>query len=250
MILAGIASGQQRERDREQVRCSGKLKGVGPGVLQVESDKGERWLIAVESRPQEISFQGSATPEFLRAGMLVQFNAALDKKGEAQDPIREIKVVAQRMGLQLGLQPGTAAGGGLFNSDDESKKKKKGRADTAPYLVTGTLRSIKDGRMYVAAGSTVKAELADNCQVAVDISDISLAREGDNVEVEGWRYANQANQVYARRVTITTDKLLGGESKRRPTIKGDQESQQERPTRKSDAEGKGKTKGEDPKKEQ
>jgi hypothetical protein len=240
LSITSFASAQQR--DREQGRWTGKLKGLAPRVLQVESDKGERWLVAVEARPQEVSFQGSATPDFLRPGMLVQFRASIDKKGEAQDEIGEIKVVTQRMGIQLGLQAdGGVAGGGLFesNDDDGNKKKKKVRGDASPFLVTGTLRSIKDGKMYVAAGPTVKAELSDNCQVSLDISDFSLAREGDNVEIEGWRYVNQSNQIYARRLTITADKPLGiDEKKRRPIAKSDEKKPEDKKAEDKKAEDK------------
>jgi hypothetical protein len=247
LFVAGILSlptfGFSQQREREPGRWTGKLKGVGPGgVLQVQGDKGEQWLVAVEARPQDISYQGSSTQAFLRPGMLVQFNASLDKKGEAQEPISELKVVSQRMGIQLGLQAGGSAGAGLFNSaDDEGKKKKKVRTD-ASYQVTGTLRSIKDGKIYVAAGTTVKAELTNNCQVSIDVADVSLAREGDTVEIGGWRYANQANQLYARNLTITADKPLGSdEKKRRTPAKGDEKKTEEKksdekaPARKADA---------------
>lgn len=220
LVVATHIGAQQRER--EPARCAGKLKGVAGGVLQVETEKGEQMLIAIDPRARELSFQGVAGPAFLRPGMLVQFRAPLDKKGEAQEDITELKVVSQRMGLQLGVLPdGGFTGGDLFagNDDDGAKKKRKSRTDATPYVVTGALRSIKDGKMYVAAGATVKAELADSCQISIDVSDISLAREGDSVEVtEGWRYANQATQIYASRLTIVSEKPLGVEEKRRRTL--------------------------------
>lgn len=227
--LCGTVSAQQQQR--EQGRWTGKLKGIGAGgVLQVESDKGEQWLVALERRPQEVSFQGSATPAFLRPGMLVQFTAMIDKKGEAQEPLGEIKVISPRTGIQIGLQAGGNLGAGLFNSndDDANKKKKKVRSDTASYLVTGTLRSIKDRKMYIAAGATIKAEVADNSRVNFDITDFSLAREGDSVEIQGWRYPNQANQLYASRLTIIADKLLDpDEKKRRPGTKSEEKKPDE-----------------------
>jgi hypothetical protein len=243
--LTAVVAAQQRER--EPARGVGKLTGLAPGVIQMETSKGEKWLVAIEGRTPDISFQASATPAFVQAGMLVQFRAQLDKKGEAQDQITQVKVISQRMGIQVGVQAdGGFTGDDLFASNDEEggKKKKKVRADASPYLVTGAVRSIKDGKMYVAAGATVKAELSDNCKVDVDISDIRLAREGDSVEInEGWRYPNQPNQVYARRLTITAEKPLGvDEKKRRPTTKGDDKKTEEKKTdekkkEKSPAEG-------------
>ena len=240
LCLTGVVAAQKREG--EQVRGVGKLTGLAPGVIQMETSKGERWFVAVEARSPDISFQASATPAFVQAGMLVQFRAQLDKKGEAQEEITQLKVTSQRMGIQVGVQPdGGFTGGDLFASNDEDggKKKKKARADVSPYLVTGAVRSIKDGKMYVAAGPTVKAALADNCKVDVDISDIRLAREGDSVEInDGWRYPNQPNQVYARRLTITAEKPLGvDEKKRRPTTKSDDKKSDEKKKEKSAAEG-------------
>jgi hypothetical protein len=230
MLWCACGSVLAQKQQREPGRWMGKLKGIGPGgVLQVESDKGEQWLVALDRRPQEVSFQGSATPAFLRPGMLVQFTAMIDKKGEAQEPLGEIKVISQRMGIQLGLQAGGNLGAGLFNSDDDSdKKKKKVRSDTSSYLVTGTLRSINNGKMYIAAGATIKAEVADNCRVNFDIADFSLARAGDSVEIHGWRYPNQANQLYASRLTIIADKVLDPEEKkRRPGTKNEEKKPDE-----------------------
>lgn len=231
LLACVCATVSAQKQQRENGRWMGKLKGIGPGgILQVESDKGDQWLVALDRRPQEVSFQGSATPAFLRPGMLVQFNAMIDKKGEAQEPLGEIKVISPRMGIQIGLQAGGNLGAGLFNSDDDdgNKKKKKARSDTSSYLVTGTLRSVSNGKMYIAAGATIKAEVADNCQVNFDITDFSLARQGDSVEVQGWRYPNQANQLYASRLTIIADKLLDPEEKkRRPATKGDEKKPDE-----------------------
>ena len=243
--LPGLAWSQKRgeKKDTERVRCVGKLKGIAPGVLQVETEKGERMLVAIEPRAQEVSFVGEATPAFVQAGMLVQFSASLDKKGEAQEKINQLKVVSPKNGIQVGLQAeGGFAGGELFASgDDDGKKKKKSRsAESGQYQVTGTVRSIKDGKMYVAAGAVVKAELAENCQVSLEVSDIRLAREGDNVEADGWRYPNQATQMYANRVNITAEKPLGvDEKKRRPTTtKEDDKKSEEKPKAGADKDGK------------
>lgn len=220
LVSAGVLHSQQRG-EREPARCAGKLRGMAGGVLHVETEKGERMAVAIDPRAREVSFQGVAGPAFLRPGMLVQFRAPLDKKGEAQEEISEMKVVSQRMGIQVGVQAdGGFTGGDLFagNDEDAGKKKRKSRNDTTPYVVTGTLRSIKDGKFYVAAGATVKGELSDNCQVSIDITDISLAREGDSVEVDGWRYPNQSAQIYASRLMIVSDKPLGVEEKKRRTL--------------------------------
>jgi hypothetical protein len=233
--LSGGVAAQQREREREPGRWVGKLKGAGPGLLQVESEQGERWLVSLAGRIQDVSFQGIGTPALLRPGMLVQFSAAIDKRGEAQEEVAELKLISQRMGIQLGAQPSAPAAGGLFASEEENApKKKKGRAEATSYHVTGTVRSIKDDKLYVVAGALIKVELADNCQVIVDVADISLAREGDSVEIEGWRYPNQPNQLYPQRLVIVAEKPLGVEEKRRRPTKGGEKKEDEEPPAKAD----------------
>jgi hypothetical protein len=162
----------------------------------------------------------------MRTGMLVQFRATLDKKGEANSPITEIRVIALRDGIQLGLQQeGGFAGGELFASDEDSTDKKKKKVlDNKQFQISGTLRSIKDRKVQVAAGGVVvRGELAENCGVSIDISDYSFAREGDPISLQGWHLAGKPDQIHATNLVITAEKpLLPSDEtkKRRTTPKG------------------------------
>ena len=201
----------QQQPQREHVRCEGKIKAMARGLLHVVGEDGQQWLVAVEAKPQDISFQASTTPAFLRTGMLVQFRSVLDKKAEAQSPITEIRVIAPREGIKLGLTPEGGFGGGeLFASEDDAAgKKKKKNSDDKQFQVAGTIRSIKDRKIQVTAGGfTVKGELAENCGVSLDIADYSFAREGDPISLQGWHHVGKPNQIYATNLVITAEKPL------------------------------------------
>jgi hypothetical protein len=206
-----ITLAQQKQPQRENVRCEGKIKAMARGLIHVVGEDGQQWLISVDAKPQDISYQATSTPAFLRSGMLVQFRATLDKRGESQSPITEIRVIAPRDGIQLGLQQAGGFGGGeLFASeDDPANKKKKKSADDKQYQVSGTLRGIKDRKIQVAAGGVlVKGELAENCGVSLDISDYTFAREGDPISLQGWHVVGKPDQIHATNMVITAEKPL------------------------------------------
>jgi hypothetical protein len=223
-ICVADLDAQQKQPQREHVRCEGKIKAMARGLIHVVGEDGQQWLVTVEAKPQDISFQATSTPAFLRPGMLVQFKATLDKKGEAAGPITEIKVIAPRAGVQLGLQQeGGFTGGELFASDDASSDKKKKRiVENKQYQVSGMLKGIKDRKLQVAAsGGIVRGELAENCGVSIDISDYSLAREGDPITLQGWHIAGKPDQIHATNLVITAEKpLLPSEGTKKRAGKG------------------------------
>ncbi|MGE0760906.1 MAG: hypothetical protein AB7O38_28100 [Pirellulaceae bacterium] len=208
LFLAASAAAQQpRQVPRENVRFKGTIKALARGLLQVEDEEGAQRLVAIEASPQDISFAGLAGPSFLRPGMLVQFSAVVDKKGEATRPITEVKVVTPRPGLELGARSeGGLEGKALFATDEEEKQ---GGGTDKPFFISGIVRAVKEGKiLVVVAGAAVRGELADNCTVSVNIADYSLARSGDAVEIAGWHVAGQPQQVRAQQVSIVASKPL------------------------------------------
>ena len=57
----------------------------------------------------------------------------------------------------------------------------------------------------------VQCPLARNAKVSVDVSDYSLARDGDTVELNGWYYLGRKNRVFARTVSISSSHKLSME---------------------------------------
>lgn len=215
----------QANDQRMTVQTKGALKAVAAGAIQVVSADGEKWVIKVDPRSKYNVFQGSADVSFLRPGMLVEFRNSFDKKGKPQGDVSSLKVFSPRDDSRLGLTPvssGVSAGGLFSDSDeDEKKKKKPAQPEALPYIVAGPIRAIKDNKMSVAVGGAlVKVDLADKVQIAFNLADFSLVREGDSVEASGWTYPDQPNLIVANRLTITASKPLGAEddkSKKKPS---------------------------------
>lgn len=206
----------QANAERKNVQAKGALKAVAAGAIQVVNAEGEQWVVKVDPRSKYNVFQGSADVSFLRPGMLVEFRNSFDKKGKPQGDVSALKVFSPRDDSRLGLTPvsGGVATGGLFSDSDEeeNKKKKTQQPEVLPYIVAGPIRAIKDNKMSVAVGGVLlRVELADKVQIAFNLADFSLVREGDTVDASGWSYPDQPNLVMASRLTITAAKPLGAE---------------------------------------
>jgi hypothetical protein len=203
----------QEDLPRETVMAKGVVKGVRPGVLAIVTEQGEQWLVKVPDRPQDVSFVASANRSWLRPGMLVKFQNSFDAKGKPVALVRQLEVISLRADTQLGLIPDSKFGGGatgLFS--DEEPTKKQSAPETMSFTVAGTLRGFKDGHILVAAGGTpVQSQLDEKASISVDVSDYSLAREGDSVQVNGWYYLGQRDRVFSNRLTISSTQKLGME---------------------------------------
>jgi hypothetical protein len=224
LLIATVVCAQQGERQRENVRAKGKLKGVRPGLLAVETSEGEQWLVKVDARPQNISFVASADPNWLRPGMLVKFKNTFDAKGKPQATVRQLEVISPRTDTKLGLIAGSSLGSANVFSDEEPKKKKKA-PKTKSFTVAGTLRGLKNRKLVVAAGRTlVKSELDEKAKISVDVADYSLGREGDSIELSGWYYLGRKDRVYATRISISSSRMLGEEVPTKGTKKKEKKS--------------------------
>jgi len=209
IFATSIVGGQ--ELPREKVTANGVVKGVRPGLLAIVTEQGEQWLVKTPDRPQSVSFVASAERSWLRPGMLVKFKNSFDAKGKPVALVRQLEVISLRADTQLGLIPDAKLGGsGLFSSDEPTKK--QSAPETMSFTVVGTLRGFKDGNLLVAAGGTaVQSQLDEKASISVDVSDYSLAREGDSVRVNGWCYPGRRDQVFSTQLTVSSKQKLGAE---------------------------------------
>lgn len=213
ILIATSLSWSQEALPRETVTAKGVVKGVRPGVLAIVTEQGEQWLVKVPDRPQDVSFVASANRSWLRPGMLVKFKNTFDVKGKPVALVRQLEVISLRADTQLGLIPDSQFGGGvaaLFSSDEPVKKKSV--PETMSFTVAGTLRGVKDGNILVVAGGTpVQSQLDEKASISIDVSDYTLAREGDSVQVTGWYYLGQRDRVFSNRLSISSTQKLGVE---------------------------------------
>ena len=225
LILPVIALGQDLEK--EQFNASGTFKGIAaPGVLQMASGEGDMWLVKVEAKPQDITFSGTAEKSFLRTGMFVEFRAAVSKRGTIAEPVAMLTVFTPSDGRPPGILPDGDLGGGgngLFGEEkkEEPKERKaaaKPKADDTVYRVAGAISKIgRGGDITVSAGGAqVKANLAEECKISVDLNDLSFISAGDKVTVGGWFYKVRPLERVVNKVEVIAANPLTDGSKKKP----------------------------------
>jgi hypothetical protein len=148
---------------------------------------------------------GSDTADFIKAGVAVEFTAEVDKEYTVKENVTMLTVVTLTDKRRAGLFPegsegaspaaqdksGSAAGGnGIANPAPADKDGKKAEKPTGAgavewpgtCAVRGTVQRCEAGKFTVETGKgTVKADLADDAQIAVDMADISHAKKGDAI---------------------------------------------------------------------
>jgi hypothetical protein len=84
------------------------------------------------------------------------------------------------------------------------------------FTVRGTIKSCKDGKITVAAGrsATIKAELASDVTIDVNMSDARVAQRDDKVKVSGVCNPANPNMVMAETIKIELANPLSGAKKR------------------------------------
>jgi len=157
-------------------------------LLQVQNKSGDTWLMKVEAPAEMITVRGTAQPNFLRKGMFVRFTAKLNEKGVIETPVEELFVFTPHQGFKLGIILESADEPADENAKKIRRRSKRG-VTPGQYLVAGRLSAFNKDSIAVAAGKQVKAKLAENATIRIDvIGDYSLVKKGDSVEYRGMYY--------------------------------------------------------------
>jgi hypothetical protein len=214
--------GQQPNIQWENTELSGAIKGMQGSLIQVAAGGGENWVVQVDARPQDVVFQGTADPAFVKAGMLVEFKAKVNKRGQAAEPVTQLTIFTVREGRGVGVQADGAAAkgeGDLFTSKPEEEKKPapKGKPEDPVYQVAGQITKLSRGEMTInCAGTTIKADLDKEAKIQVDVNHLQWAQIGDKIDLRA-RYPmgqKAAGQGLATQLTVVGSTLLGEPKKR------------------------------------
>jgi len=146
--------------------------------------------------------------------LIVRFSAKMSSKGLVKDPIGELAVIEASELNQIGAQPDLAPG------EDLKKAEKEGPVE---WVVIGAIRSVKKNQLQIAAGGkAIKAEVADDCKITVDVSDLSIVQAGDEISVVGKQYpglqvggASQPGQVIGDKIDVVLAKPLTAPGKKK-----------------------------------
>jgi hypothetical protein len=212
-LSAQMPAGQNRRNaNRERVRLTGSLVDMRPGLLQVKDEEGQAWLVQMPRNLDQVSYVGTAKADWLRPGMWVRFRGSFNARGQMETPLGELSVFTPRRDDRLGLMPEERFGEGLFGDDKPSARGPGAKAEAVPYSVAGRVAGLSRGKMRVAAGPMpLVVDLPDEVRISIDVADVTLARQGDVVEVQGWSSPMAPYRVMARRVTIRSEEPLTGQ---------------------------------------
>lgn len=211
LLIAGFASYSYAQRpqrgpqipkiEAKRKTVEGTLENMRPGFLQVATPEGI-WVVAVD-RKAKVKVTGSAEPEYLRPGMFVRFEVELDARQRVPPDakIQEITIFTPQAPTDLGI---ASAQGGFASESEEEKKEPASQG--SKYSVGGKLTGVKNGKLTVAAGETIKADLAEDATVGVDITDYRVASKGDKVTAEGTYI--QEGKLFSTEITIALQNPL------------------------------------------
>jgi hypothetical protein len=168
---------QQPAAVKQELHGKGEYEAASNGIMKAVLD-GKPWYLKFD-KGATVKVMGTATADFLSPGIFVRFKAELDRRGKASAPITELDIFTPDAKNPVGA----VTEGGAF-----AEAPKKGPAATpTAYTVAGRISSMHKGNMTVACGNmTVKADVAPEATIKIDVADPSWAAAGDKIEVKGY----------------------------------------------------------------
>ncbi len=186
------------------VSGTGTFVGATQGLLQVSADG-----VVYQVRPEggaKIEITGTAGPDFLKPGLVIKFQAALDPNGavknKAINPINSLEIITPRIGETLGAVPTGA------DAAANAKANPPVPATARTLAIIGRIVSYAKGELSVSAdGRVFKADLDPAPVIKVRVSDFRYARAGDEVDLTG--YFVRPGLFVANRVGVKLANPLG-----------------------------------------
>jgi hypothetical protein len=242
---------QQQQQRSQRIKTGGTFVSGNTSQIQITTNTNQS--IAVTLGPKtEVSVSGTAEQDYLKSGVIVEFVAEVAKGGAVAEKISHLVVVSPSTDRPAGLYPpestvlgkkiekeekavgGRPKAGADAGIADAPVKPAKNRADSqggdtfggkpaktqktpqfpASYAVRGTIKLSKNGAITVSTGRvTVKAELASDATIDVDMSDLKAVQRDDRVTVSGYTTQAQPNFVLAESIKIELANPLTGTKK-------------------------------------
>lgn len=214
-LAVAVGSEAAAQNEKKEYLGKGSIGELGPEGIQFNDAEGKTVLVGINRGKTKVTVTGAAEPGFLSPGRVVRFSAAMTNKGFVEEKIKELSVIETSDVVRVGAQPDLSPG------EDLKEAEKKG---PVTWIVIGPIRTFKNNQLQVnAGGKAIKAELADDCKITIDVSDFTIAREGDEISVEGTVFQEgqrvgditTPTQVLGAKVEITLSKPLTAPSKKK-----------------------------------
>ncbi|NQT36807.1 MAG: hypothetical protein HQ581_04925 [Planctomycetes bacterium] len=204
--MLSAAASELRAQPRpapQRISAKGTVKEVYPrlGIVMTTATQ-QTWQIAIP-QTANVKVTGTAEENFLKPGMFIQFNGEVDKRGNyVLGKVGQLLIFnpsRERMPGMFGADPtlggGGQAGGGLgagapMFGPAPGAEKPGGPANKGMgmALLGGQISTLKGKRMTVAVpnvNARLRVELADEVKIGVEVTDFSVAQEGDKIQISG-----------------------------------------------------------------
>jgi len=249
--LRNMNPAMQRMQTMQSIKTGGKLVSASQSQLQLSTNANQTINVTI-GPDTEVSVTGTAEQDYLKSGVTIEFVAEIDKTHAVKEKIIKLTVVSLSTDRPAGLSPpefsttekkgkngdkadakplppdpgtgdaGPAKGRNKKEADPFGNKpgKAQGGAPQLPgtFTVRGTIKMCKEGKITVSAGRgpTIKAELANDATIDVDMADLHAVQRDDKVTVNGFTSQARPNMVLAKSISIELANPLTG-AKKHPT---------------------------------
>ena len=214
----------------QSAEIEGTFDDVMSGGFMVTDGKGQLWHVIVP-RNAKIEVTGTATADYLRAGLLVELTGELEGHVAIKGKVSELKIVSPSPERPLGIFSGEADKASDASGDAGDKPAKRGKtagktagkgaaagapAGGGPCRIVGRLGG-RGGKFSIQAGhGTLQLTLDDQPTINVELTDYTLAAKGDKVSIKGMKQPARPGLAQASEVKIELAEPLSGAKKKAP----------------------------------
>ena len=207
---------QQQQKFNQPTEIQGTLEGAMQGRLVVLAADNRPWQVGIPANAKE-QVTGTASPECLQNGLLVELKAKIDDRGAIEDKVGELSIVSLSQERRVGLFPseenaeqpgfGDEVGDKPAKSAKAAKRTKgsagKNAIHAGTYRIVGKLSVGHNGKLAVLAGrSPLSFELAEQPTITIDTSNYSIASKGDKITVKGLVGPNNRGVLMAQATEV------------------------------------------------
>ena len=208
LLLPSVSHAQPPASANEIASFKGTLKGFNRGVITATREDGTDVMVKPPEDASAFVFTASAKPQFLQRGMMVRFQGSFAPNGTPTAPITKVEIFQPVNPQAIKGHTRELYTPGVHAVDRHGAKKP---AQVAKYNIVGSLVGINNaGVMMVQAGKVpVNAKLDVTVTFQVKYNNLSLAKEGDPISVEGFYTPPDDTKIRGDRITVTTDRVYG-----------------------------------------
>lgn len=210
---------KSQEPKLDSLSVDGTIERVSGGQFTVSGGASPPQGTVVILQPgATLTVTGTASIEFLRPGLTVQFKAQYDGH-DATEKVGELAIISPSKEQPLSILPIAAAAPvrGVAPAPSAAKPVKAAAADkSTPQLCNFTVRITSvQGNVIMAqgGGKPTRIELTEYPKIGVSVSDPAYASVGDRISAHGKSVQGKPGVCMADKVQVTMTSPLSGPKK-------------------------------------